>query len=249
MNNLAQDQEYEQIILELYKILGTAKAVADDLDIHILDVYAVLKTHKLSIEDRMQMAASDTSVLGAMGENLFKKLVPGAVEVNAVINANPEFDFVVGDLTIDVKTSNILKRKVSNKSKTVSIIDMWLWKLKQPWHTKYGADFYVLFGLHGEKNDFSAGYDCYVIPSELLDGVKKVEIRKHLRDTCKWSDFLIEPEKIAPFFQKIKDSQTPLRQVFNETFLEKENRDFYQVEVSELQNLTRKIKREVKAHA
>lgn len=245
MRELQQDDEFEENMIKLYQILGSAKAVADNLDISILDVYCVLKKYKLSIEERMQMSASNTSILGAKGEALFKKLVPFAVEVNAVIYANPAFDFLIGQSTVDVKASNTLTQK-SRKGKTKEF-DEWVWKLQRPWHTEYGADFYVLFALYGKE--FEDGYDCYVIPSELLSGIKGVRIRTHLKDSSPFSDFLIKPEQMATFFQKIKDSQESKKQIFDDAFLEKERRDFYQIEVKELETLTRKIKSKVISYA
>jgi len=234
------EKDHEQNILELYKILGTAKSVADALDISILDVYVILKKYKLSIEERMQMAASSTSILGALGEDQFKKIVPFSVEVNAVINANPAFDFLVGEATVDVKASNLIQRKRGGEKP----VGEWLWRLQRHFQSQYGADFYVLFGLY-EKDTFDGEYDCYVIPSELLAGIKAVRIRNHLKASSPWRDFLIKPEKMREFFQKIKDSQTPKKQVFDETFLEKENRDFYQIEITELDRLAKKVKKEL----
>lgn len=240
---VGQDDDFHENIIKLYQVLGSAKAVADNLDISILDVYCVLKKYKLSIEERMQMSASNTSILGAKGEALFKKLVPFAVEVNAVIYANPNFDFLIGNSTVDVKASNVL----THKAKKTGEFSEWLWKLKRPWHTEYGADFYVLFALFGKE--FEDGYDCYVIPSELLSGIKGVRIRTHLKDSSPFRDFLIDPEQMVNFFKKIKDSQEPKKQIFDDAFLEKERRDFYQIEVKELETLTRKVKRTVISHA
>ena len=47
---------------------------------------------------------------------------------------------------------------------------------------------------------------------------------------------------MAAFFKKIKDSQEPKKQIFDDAFLEKESRDFYKIEVKELETLTRKVK-------
>ena len=245
MSESQQDDEFHENIIKLYQVLGSAKAVADNLDISILDVYCVLKKYKLSIEERMQMSASNTSILGAKAEALFKKLVPFAVEVNAVIYSNPNFDFLIGNSTVDVKASNVLTQK-ARKGKTGEFTE-WLWKLQRPWHTEYGADFYVLFALYGKE--FEDGYDCYVIPSELLSGIKGVRIRTHLKDSSPFRDFLIKPEQMANFFKKIKDSQEPKKQIFDDAFLEKERRDFYQIEVKELETLTRKVKSKVISYA
>ena len=245
MSQLQQDDEFQENLIKLYQILGSAKAVADNLDISILDVYCVLKKHKLSIEERMQMSASSTSVFGAKGEALFKKLVPFAVEVNAVIYSNPEFDFLIGQSTVDVKASNLITHP-ARKGRQGEFVE-WVWKLQRPWQNQYGADFYVLFGLYGKE--FEDGYDCYVIPSELLSGIKGVRIRKHLKDISPCRDFLIKPEQMAAFFKKIKDSQEPKKQIFDDAFLEKERRDFFQIEVKELETLTRKVKSTVINHA
>ena len=245
MSELQQDNEFQENIIKLYQVLGSAKAVADNLDISILDVYCVLKKHKLSIEERMQMSASSTSVLGAKCEDNFKKLVPFAVEVNAVIYSNPAFDFLVGQSTIDIKTSNLMKRQPSKYNKTT--FTEWIFRLQRSWDSEYGADFYVLFALFGKE--FEDGYDCYVIPSELLSGIKGVRIRENLRDNSPWRDFLIKPEQMAAFFKKIKDSQEPKKQIFDDAFLEKERRDFLQIEVKELETLTRKVKSTVISHA
>ena len=69
MSESQQDDEFQENLIKLYQVLGSAKAVADNLDISILDVYCVLKKYKLSIEERMQMSASNTSILGANGSH------------------------------------------------------------------------------------------------------------------------------------------------------------------------------------
>ncbi|MEG2273542.1 MAG: hypothetical protein RSA22_07290 [Acinetobacter sp.] len=239
MTNISERQ-HEQNILELYKNLGSAKCVANELEISILDVYVVLKKHKLSIEERMQMAASATSILGAQGEDEFKKLVPFAVEVNAVINANPAFDFLVGDITIDVKASHIVKRGVAKVRR-----EQWFFVLQRSYQSQYGAQFYVLFALYGK--DPKDGYDTYIIPSELLAGIKSVNINIKDKENSQWRDFLIQNDKVCEFFEKMKASTEHKPQIFDASFLEKKA-DFYQVEVSELQSLSRKVKREL-SHA
>lgn len=41
MSELQQDDEFQENLIKLYQVLGSAKAVADNLDISILDVYSM----------------------------------------------------------------------------------------------------------------------------------------------------------------------------------------------------------------
>ena len=229
MTNISEE-EHEQNILDLYKLLGGAKQVANQLDISILDVYLTLKKYKLSIQERIDSETDRSGVLGAEGESEFLKLVPFATEVNAIINNNPAFDFLVGDITIDIKASRIIKMGRAKLKK-----EQWYFLLQRHYQKKYGADFYVLFACFGER--LKDGYDVYIIPSELLAGIKSVNIPAKSKKSCMWHDFIVEPNKVSEFFQKLKDSQTPN--------YPKKKTAFHQVEITELDRLAKKVKKEV----
>ncbi len=197
--------QHEQNILELYKLLGSTKKVAYELNVPFLAVYEVLKKYKLSIKERQELPTSKSSLLGAQAEQEFQKLVPFAVEVNSIVHANPAFDFLIDDITIDVKASHILKSSDTAKFKKNP---QWFFQLKRPWHTEYGADFYMLFALHAEE--LKDGYDTYIVPADIVTS-KQVKINSEKRNHSRWADFRIEPSKVCAFFESMRTYAQPVR--------------------------------------
>lgn len=66
----------------------------------------LLSSGVLSIEDKINYG-SEAARLGGEAEALFQKIMPEAVNANRYIRVNnPVFDFMYGDLTIDVKYSS-----------------------------------------------------------------------------------------------------------------------------------------------
>lgn len=95
---------------------------------------------------------------GALAEELFQKLVPKAVDANKYIgNNNPDFDFMVGNLKIDVKYSSL---RVPKKDKI---------RKKKTWAIRLTGkkDLTVAF-LERETGSELQKPHCLVIPNALM---------------------------------------------------------------------------------
>ena len=71
----------------------------------------LLRSKVLKIEDKI-LYGSRNQIRGAKAEKLFKKLVPNSISANDFIRKNnPVFDFMVGNLTIDIKYSSLFTNR------------------------------------------------------------------------------------------------------------------------------------------
>ncbi len=126
--------------------------------------------------------------LGAEAEKEFQRLVPKAMSSNSNLQANcPAFDFDINGVTVDVKYCSL--RQSSGRFAFKTARD----KLMQP-------DFYVAFLINEPSGNLKKGYQVLVIPHEVVSNKKEIELRPDSVGDL-W-DFLIEPHKLAEFFDE-----------------------------------------------
>jgi len=83
-------------INETVKISGWTKKI----------VYMILQKNNLLDAQTRSIEGPANTRLGAVGEIIFQQLVPEAVSANDITRKNnPDFDYKVGDLNIDIKAS------------------------------------------------------------------------------------------------------------------------------------------------
>lgn len=174
-------------IIEIYKeCQDFEKAVAlsgmPTLQAHI----TLLRSGVISLQDKIQYS-SEAGKLGAKAEFMFQKLVPNAVNYNRVVNKNNKhFDFKYGDLTIDVKYSSRINKKINGEEK-----DGYYWSARSTGK----VDLFVLF-LERNKGDKLDNPHILIIP-------KSFATAKHFNISPKWiKNFEVEKDDIEGFLKQ-----------------------------------------------
>lgn len=154
----------------------------------------LLKSGVLTIQDKINYS-TEAGKLGAMAEERFQQLVPEAVDANRIIKKNnPIFDFMYGDLKIDVKYSSFYERRTQE-----------YWAIR----TTGNQDIIVAF-LEREKGAKLEKPHILFLPNQFIKN-KNCHISKN-GDLFK--NFLVEESKLKKmveeynFFQKLLDNVT-----------------------------------------
>lgn len=184
------------------------KAAAHSAGFDLYQGYIIAQQHKvLRLHDSIVQNSNGASI-GTIGEELFAKLLPEAVDVNCNLSMhNPDYDFLLGSLRIDVKTSSGFSPG-NGSSSTV-----FRFRCKN----KFDCDVFVLFvkaDLEADQFDSAAYTHCLVIPSIFLFGNRQVELNALAfqgRKTA-WSEFIIPVEKLAETIRLLAANTTPLPQ-------------------------------------
>lgn len=171
-------------IVDIYMECGSFHEAVkkSGLPIHVAHL-KLLKSGCLKIQDKI-CYGSKGAKLGGQAEGLFQTLVPDAIDANRYFQKNnPVYDFILKDVTIDVKYSSlhIDKRYGTRKS-----------------HWSVGArgeqDFICAFLERAEGEQLND-------PIILLLPMAFIEVKKdlHISQSGAWiKEFQIEPEELQP---------------------------------------------------
>lgn len=195
------------VFLEAYKT-APLKAAAGTAGLDLYQGYIVAQKHKvLRLHDAV-VQNTHGSIIGTIGEELFAGLLPEAIDVNLGISThNPDYDFLLGSLRIDVKTSSGIETNKRNGNIS----------FRFRCHNKFDCDVFVLFVKPDPEADMlnSAAYThCLVIPSIFLFGNRQVELNSLAftgRKTA-WSEFLMPIGEMAATVRLLADNAKPLPQ-------------------------------------
>lgn len=175
-------------IVDIYLECGDFRQAVKEsgLPVHIAHL-KLLKSGALKIQDKIQYG-SKAAKLGGKAEELFQQLVPDAVDANRYFQKNnPVYDFMFGNLTIDVKYSSLHVR--NNKPS--------YWQLK----AKGEQDFIVAF-LEREKGTELTEPIILLLPMQFVD----VKTDLHVSPSGPWiKEFCIEPEELQPTLRSYSD--------------------------------------------
>lgn len=139
---------------------------------------ALLRSGVLKIQDKINYGSRNAR-RGARAEKLFQQYVPDAIDANKYFKKNnPVYDFMVGDLTIDVKYSSLVKGT----------------KTKQWSFRKSKADFICAF-LESEQMKGIKDSHILLIPTAFISPELKTTVAVAKSGPI-FEDFLIEPEEI-----------------------------------------------------
>ncbi|MDO4720951.1 MAG: hypothetical protein Q4A78_09855 [Peptostreptococcaceae bacterium] len=142
----------------------------------------LLESGVLKIQDKIKYS-SEAGKLGAMAEERFQELIPEAVDANKILKKNnPVFDFMYGNITIDVKFSSLHQRgkqafwSANVRSQTSDVLVLFLesakgMKLKNPLYLVIPSAFIRTKKIHISKNGDVFRSFC----------VKEEELKKILR--------------------------------------------------------------------
>lgn len=171
-------------IVDLYMEYGDFREAVkrSGLPAHVAHM-KLLKSGCLKVHDKIQFGNA-ASKLGGQAEELFQKLVPDAVDANRYFKKNnPVYDFMFGNLTIDVKYSSkhTSNRGVGN--------DYWGFRVKGD------QDFIVAF-LEREKKEELNNPIVLLLPMSFVEnGAKNTTLTE---SSPYFKEFQIEPEELQP---------------------------------------------------
>jgi hypothetical protein len=164
------------------------KIAANELGIKWQILYAKLKAQGVNVTGDKLRYGTDRDRLGALGEQMFKNLVPFAKDHNQD-QFQSKVDFDVNGLKVDVKAGK--PRQLNKRFKALS----WSFSFKRQ---ALIADFIVCFCLDEE----SSIEHVLLVPKEFFVGLQTVSVSRE--GISKWLDYKIEPQELAEFFTSYK---------------------------------------------
>lgn len=142
----------------------------------------LLKSGCLKIHDKINYG-SKSGKLGGLAEREFQRLVPDAIDANKYFQKNnPVYDFVLDDLTIDVKYSSNRPTRKSD-----------YWGIK----TGGEQDVIVAFCQREKESPFE-DYFIVLLPSSFLES----DSLAFTKTSAIYKEFRIEPEELQPLLKE-----------------------------------------------
>ena len=172
---------------EAYEKHKHLKNAADELGIPWQTLYVHLKKEGVPVCGDKSTYGSLKDKLAAHGEEIFKKIIPTAIDNNQS-KFQAKVDFHVGSYAVDVKTAT--PRKPYPKYHSFS----WSFSLRKQ---SMEADFFVFVALDSEKNESM----FFLIPAEMVRGKQTISIPLSLKS--KWKNFMIEKRDLKLFFNQL----------------------------------------------
>lgn len=188
------DTETLSVIKESYSRLKNLKLVEVETGIKWQTVYWHLKKEGVQVVGDKARYGSATHRLGVLGEQLFQRLVPNAVD-NKHLKWQDSADFSVNGSSVDVKTARLCPAGKTPAGKSCSA--RWSYcNITQ----RDIADFFVLIALPDQGDDVE---HIFLLPRELAASNTTISIPLTLKS--KWADYLVSSEELSQFFSS--DSQ------------------------------------------
>lgn len=165
------------------------KNAAIELGISWHTLYTRLKNQGVAMRSDKLKYGSDRDKLGALAERLFKEMVPFAQDRNDV-EYQAKYDFDVGDMKVDVKSSK--PRQLSKKFAAKS----WSFSFKKQSHY---CDFFVCFCCE----DDATVSKILLVPKEFFVGLQTISVSRN--GSSKWLEYSIEPHELGGFFSSLME--------------------------------------------
>lgn len=174
-----------QMCVDLYQEFKNVAVVAEKLQMPWSTVHWHLTKAGVPLTGDKSLYGSVRDKVALIGETRFKEIVPWAKNQNEQ-QFQSKFDFKVGELKVDVKTSKF-------KSYNAAGSKRYSFSLKKK---DLCFDFIVLVGI-GEFSEES----LWLIPCEMLrENIRTISIPP----TSKWNDFLVTEQQLVNFFEDFK---------------------------------------------
>lgn len=176
-------------IVDIYLETGNFQTAVrqSGLPVHIAHM-KLLKSGVLKIQDKIQYG-SRAAKLGGLAEELFQKYVPNAVDANKYFEKNnPVYDFMFGNLTIDVKYSSLHKGRGNGG-------DYWGIRVT-------GDQDFICAFLESEKNKELDNPKILLIPMAFITTSSKQHISQN---SYLIKEFSIEPEELQPLLKQYSE--------------------------------------------
>ena len=184
------EREIVDKMISLYSEDQNLKIVASKLDIPWQTVYWWLKKEGISVTGNKSKYGCLKDRIGVIGENMFKEVFPDAVDQNK-LSFQPEFDFLLKDFKLDVKTSFPRDMKCRNSS---GVKYRWGFNTRR----QQEADFIIGYCLTGNVDDWKLEH-IMLIPNEFLQEIQTISISCDQRTRSKWMDFKVEEHELIEF--------------------------------------------------
>lgn len=198
-NFIKQNETTQYRVLDsYYRNNGNLKAITLDTGLKVWIVSRTLEQLGIAPNWASYKERTETGNVGDWAEEEFKRLVPGALDMNMQYQMNnPGFDFMVNGKTVDVKSSNTRATRTS---------DQYYFRLRREKDDEL-PDFFCVF-LIKDRNKEPGGdnYHILLIPKEVLPDIKKsisiVPKDRKANSTMYW-DFEVEPVALAAVLDEI----------------------------------------------
>lgn len=177
----------QQACIDAYRKHRNLKLAAVDVGIPWQTVYVHLRSAGEPVMGDKLKYGSDKDRLAARGEQLFLRLVPGALSQNETMFQS-KIDFNVRDYGVDVKTSTLKRGHKACK------LRRWAFSMKKQ---EMYADFFVCFCMSESGDDLMK---TLLIPGEIARKYSTVSLSER---GGKWDDYAVEPGDLNAFFEAL----------------------------------------------
>lgn len=177
----------QQACIDAYRKHRNLKLAAVDVGIPWQTVYVHLRSAGEPVMGDKLKYGSDKDRLAARGEQLFLRLVPGALSHNETMFQS-KIDFNVRDYGVDVKTSTL---KFGHKA---CKLRRWAFSMKKQ---EMYADFFVCFCMSESGDNLMK---TLLIPGEIARKYATVSLSER---GGKWDDYAVEPSDLKAFFEAL----------------------------------------------
>ena len=168
--------------------------VGDMMSIPWQTVYWWLKKEGVSVTGNKSKYGGKSDQTALIGERLFSSLGTDAVDQNKLYH-QPKYDFLLGNVKIDVKTSFIK----DDQSRSGNINKRWAFNTKKGQE----ADYLVCYCLSGDLSSYEV-VKILLIPKEFIEGMQCISVSIN---KSKWGGFEVNESGLFSFFkdqQKLK---------------------------------------------
>ena len=173
----------------LYSEHQRLHTVGDILNIPWQTVYWWLKKEGVVVTGNKEKHGGNTDQIALIGERLFAKVSEKAVDQNKLM-FQPKFDYLLGELKLDVKTSFL--RSQSSRNGKVNL--RWSFSCKK----QQEADYIICYCLSGELNKFVVE-NILLIPNEFIQGMQTISVSPR---NSKWLEFKVTEQELKQFFSQ-----------------------------------------------
>jgi hypothetical protein len=179
------------LCIERYRDLKNVKLVGEELGIPWQTVYWRLKRAGEPVTGDKSRYGSETDRRAARGEAWFQRVVPEAVDQNALAY-QPKVDFLVHGYGVDVKTAS--------PRRTTRGVIQWCWSIKKQ---EAVADFFVCIALTSRDPDVAV-HKALLIPGEMARKYQTIRA-SHANGAMsgKWAHHAMSSAELRDFFKEI----------------------------------------------
>ncbi|MGF6149025.1 Uncharacterised protein [Kingella potus] len=180
-------REQAERFVTLYRAKAPIRAAAHEAGISIIQATMIAQASGILRLTEGFIVNSRGAEIGRIGESLFARHLPEAVNTNLSVQFNnPAYDFILNGAKIDVKSS-------AGFNRTRDKDNMLLYRFRCP--NKFETDLFVFFvkpEAEADETDEDSYTHCFIIPSLFLLNHKQVEVSRKtiLEKRGAWSEFL-----------------------------------------------------------